>query len=210
MEEETKEVIGLFCQGLERYLSNEAVERFAHHLAHVSCEPWIVVEAAYAVNRTPDSILPGWVAVIERGEHAPKKLLGVRSGRLDFKLVRDDKHAVRLEFKIVHPWWRFEPELYKDLYESKGSENLRTDASICLVLNRPPASPVSWHPLHRKQEEARYLLERVAILGGDFPLKSSSGDTRVAKVVYSGQEREAIWLDWIAKWRLIALTHRDA
>lgn len=189
MEHETKEVISQFCRGLEEYLSVEAGERFSHHLFHMSPELWITEEAAYLVNRTP-SILSGWRALVELR-------------RIDVTLVRDtDKREVPIEFKILHPWYWNLSGVSTDLWKPT------IQASVCLVLDHAtPASRESQHSRRAKMEEGRHLFDEVMgkSLGESFPL----GETRVARLIYRGQERQARWFDWVTRWCLIALARDD-
>lgn len=195
-----EEIIRLFCKGLQDYLDGEVADRFAHHLAHVSPEPWLILEAAYLVNRTPNALLASWKAVPEKS-------------RVDITLVRiRNHHEMLVEFKIIHPWFRNESGICEDLWRLKQHDKPAADVCICLVLDQPTAPPASWQPRADKEEDARRFFEKVMGLvpGSLYPLQSSSGEIRFAKVVYRGESKSAVWSHYSARWCILALARGEA
>ncbi len=203
--------VATFCRGIEEYLSADGSDRFAHHLAHVSPEPWLIVETAYLVNRTPGSILPGWHAEVERH-------------KVDITLkpseVEDSGRRLVLEFKLIHPEWWDWAGVCKDLWGQLGSNKPLADASICFLFQIPLdswrrmlyRSPVSSGRRSETQEKYDSEFRNIESLsvGAPYALQPSRGEKRIAKVVYRGQVRRASWLNLpVVPWLLLALERSE-
>lgn len=195
------EVIQDFCSSIEEFVTGEGSERFGHHLAHVSPEPWLTVEAAYLVNHK--SVLPGWRALVE--QH-----------KIDITLVHEtDKKELVLEFKLLHPEWWDWAGVYKDLWGEPGSTKPLAHASICFLFWLPLNS---WRRLlqrpgmtlqRRPSTEDKYNRELDVLgslaVGTTYPIRSLTGETRLGKVVYRGPRILTRWAHLPAvPWFLLA------
>ncbi len=195
MENTKEETVRHLCKGLEDYLCGTATRIFAHHLAHVAPEPWLILESAYLVNRLHGSILPGWHAIPEKA-------------KIDITLQRDeDDQTIRLEFKLVETsnWKPAWDSVYNDLWRPAGSSKPRANASICFLLDGFKASP-------RRREstrlEYRKRFNKLASLAANssYPIHSRAGSKGSARAVFVGLEHEARWRDSAVSWCLIAFT----